>query len=424
MTSLVASRSTSLWWTQAKSIPMKYPMAFGIVLSGFKTSFSDLMVQKVIERKEKVDWKRNAAFAAFGFVYLGGVQYMIYVPFFGRVFPAASAFAAKPLAQKVKDVKGMMQLTAQVFLDQCVHHPVLYFPAFYCTKELVMNSEKPDFARVLSEYRQNIKEDLQALWKIWVPAMFFNFSFMPMHLRIPFVAGVSLLWTMVLSATRGGDVVHGDDLVGGSVTGSTYSLVKEGLDERFNMTPVELDSNLIHINLSAAGRQRPGLVALLARHVADYQGNITHSKMVRLGQEFIIQMHIALPPEQHKEFMKSIKARKNKVCQELDIQTTRLSRRDTNHEKAVVALQILCIGDDRYVCETVCVRVVPPGFCLSNVEVVNEQGFIVRVVENAPAHGAFLDRILSPFSRCLFFVTFVLVFFSLVQSQTLGIIVF
>jgi predicted amino acid-binding ACT domain protein len=349
MTSLVASRSTSLWWTQAKSIPMKYPMAFGIVLSGFKTSFSDLMVQKVIERKEKVDWKRNAAFAAFGFIYLGGIQYMIYVPFFGRLFPAASAFAAKPLAQKVKDVKGMMQLTAQVFLDQCIHHPVLYFPAFYCTKELVMNSEHPDFARVLSEYRQNIKEDMQALWKIWVPAMFFNFSFMPMHLRIPFVAGVSLLWTMVLSATRGGDVVHGDELVGGNVTGSTYSLVKEGLDERFNMTPVELDSNLIHINLSAAGRQRPGLVALLARHVADYQGNITHSKMVRLGQEFIIQMHIALPPEQHMEFMKSIKARKNKVCQDLDIQTTRLSRRDTNHEKAVVGLQILCIGDDRYV---------------------------------------------------------------------------
>ena len=156
-------------WSRLKSVPVEYPLAFGVVISTAKTSFSDLLVQKVVERREKIDWKRNAAFATFGFFYLGGVQYMIYVPLFGRMFPNAAAFAAKPIREKMKDIRGLRDLVSQVFLDQCVHHPLLYFPAFYCTKELVMNPEQPDLRRCLMEYQTNMKEDLIALWKVWVP---------------------------------------------------------------------------------------------------------------------------------------------------------------------------------------------------------------------------------------------------------------
>lgn len=73
------------------------------------------------------------AFASFGFIYLGGVQYAIYVPFFGRLFPGTAAFVAKPLREKLKDTKGILGTMAQVFLDQAVHHPLMYFPAFYAT---------------------------------------------------------------------------------------------------------------------------------------------------------------------------------------------------------------------------------------------------------------------------------------------------
>ena len=341
--------ASSSAFTKMKSIPAKYPFGFGVILSGCKTSFSDLLVQKVIERKEEIDWKRNSAFAAFGFIYLGGVQYMLYVPIFSRLFPGTASFVAKPFAQKLRDVKGMMQVTAQVFLDQCVHHPLMYFPAFYCTKELVMNTENPDFTKVLSNYRENLTDDLKALWKIWVPCTFVNFTFMPMHLRIPFVAGVSLVWTCVLSATRGGDVVHGEDMAGGAVTGSTYSLLKEGLDERFNVTPVELDIEKCHMNVSAVGKSKPGLVAMLARHVADHEGNVTHSKMVRLGQEFIIQMHVAVPPEQKLNLVNSLQNDKQ-LSKSLDINTTLLTRRDTDCKvspKAVVGIHMFCIGDDK-----------------------------------------------------------------------------
>ena len=95
-------------------IPMQYPVAFGMGLSCVKTSFSDLLVQKVVEKREEIDWRRNAAFGTFGLLYLGGIQYALYVPIFSRMFPGAARFAAKPIREKVKDFSGMSQLAAQV----------------------------------------------------------------------------------------------------------------------------------------------------------------------------------------------------------------------------------------------------------------------------------------------------------------------
>jgi predicted amino acid-binding ACT domain protein len=148
---------------------------------------------------------------------------------------------------------------------------------------------------------------------------------------------------MVLSAMRGGDVVHGEDMAGGAVTASTYTLFKEGLDA-FNMTPVEFDENMQHVNISAVGKQRPGLVALLARHVTDYGGNVTHSKMVRLGSEFIIQMHVALPPEKSKSFLQSLKSKGLK--KELDIQATPLTQRCPS-KRSIMGIQMHCVGADK-----------------------------------------------------------------------------
>jgi len=383
--------SSSRLWSKAKTIPARYPLAFGVVLSGCKTSFSDLLVQKVVERKEKIDWRRNAAFATFGFVYLGGIQYALYVPIFGRLFPNAAKFASKSLRDKIKDIPGLCNLGLQTFLDQCVHHPLMYFPAFYVTKELVMGGKgeigKPDIKGVLADYRKNMKEDLLALWKIWVPATLFNFAFMPMHLRIPFTAGVSLLWTCVLSAMRGGDVVHGEDMAGGSVTNATYHIFMEGLDA-FNTTPVEMDRNLDHMSISAAGKDRPGMVAQLANHVAQNGGNVTHSKMVRLGEEFIIQMHVAIPKEESALFAKSL----NKGnLQDLDIQATRLNRRKTDHKKkAVVGMKIHCVGDDRPgILADVTSRIAGKGMSLEDVSTSirmsnGHREFVIDVLASSP----------------------------------------
>lgn len=315
-----------------------------MVLSGIKTSFSDLLVQKVVEQKEYIDWKRNAAFATFGFIYLGGVQYAIYVPLFGRLFPGAAAFAAKSLRDKLKDTRGMFNVAAQVFLDQCVHHPLMYFPAFYCTRELVMK-EKPDIIGVLKEYQSNFKEDMFALWKVWVPSTFLNFAFMPMWARIPWVAGTSLLWTCILSAMRGGDVSHGEEMAGGAVTGATLHMMEEGFDVLFTQ-PVELQADRAHYVITAGGKDKPGLVASLSRKVAEAGGNITESKMVRLGEEFIITMHTDVDFDKQKDMVRSIKKSPELRC--LNIRCNSLQRRDTgSYLPPALGVRVKAIGKDR-----------------------------------------------------------------------------
>ena len=317
-----------------------------MVISGFKTSFSDLLVQKVVEQRENVDWKRNAAFATFGFFYLGGVQYALYVPIFGRIFPGAAAFAAKSIPDKLKDIRGIFNVSAQVFLDQCVHHPLMYFPAFYITRELVMK-EKPDVIGVLKEYQKNFKEDMLALWKVWVPTTFLNFAFMPMWARIPWVAGTSLLWTCILSAMRGGDVSHGEEMAGGAVTGATFHMMEEGLDVLFTQ-PVELQPDRAHYVITAGGVDRPGLVALISRAVAEAGGNITYSKMVRLGNDFIITLQTDVEPSKQKQLIQKIK--KNPDLRTLNVTFNSLTRRGTGtYAPPVLGVRVKAIGEDRYV---------------------------------------------------------------------------
>ena len=180
-------------------------MAYG----GAKTVAADLIVQTAMERREDIDWRRQAVFLSFGIFQVGFVQYQIYVSAFTRLFPTAASFSAKPLAQKFADGVGMRNLVKQVCLDQFVYHPLCYFPVFYTCKEIidtgtVTNRTLPD---AMSKYVPNAADDLKALWSIFLPTSIVQFSVMPMHLRVPFVATVGFFWCGILSMMRGGEAV-------------------------------------------------------------------------------------------------------------------------------------------------------------------------------------------------------------------------
>ena len=80
------TRQTSMLGTIAR-IPMPpSSLVEGVVLSTVQDDLSRV-VQRFVERRKEAARRRNGTFAAFGCFYLGGVQYMIYVPFFQRIFP-------------------------------------------------------------------------------------------------------------------------------------------------------------------------------------------------------------------------------------------------------------------------------------------------------------------------------------------------
>jgi len=331
-------------WQHLKRIPIQYPFLFGAGLSTVKTSASDLIVQKVVQQKEEIDWRRNLAFASFGCFYLGGVQYGLYVPIFSRMFPGAAAFTAKSLKEKLKDTKGILAVFGQVFIDQCVHHPLLYFPVFYYTKEVVM-SDKPSLSNALSHYKENMREDMLALWKIWVPSTFINFAFMPMWGRIPWVAGTSFIWTMILSLMRGGAVSEGDELTGGETTGKAFHLFKDSLND-FMACPVDLDPSKAHMCISASGPDKAGWVPIVARTIADYGGNVTHSRMVRLGKDFTILMHVSVYPQDRKNLISGLN--NSKDLKDLNLRVSSLTRRQTGmYVPPAYGLKIHCVGADK-----------------------------------------------------------------------------
>ncbi|EOD33317.1 hypothetical protein EMIHUDRAFT_111890 [Emiliania huxleyi CCMP1516] len=264
-----------------------YPFRFGLGYSLMKTSGCDLMVQKVVEKREIIDWKRNIAFGAFGFFYLGGVQYMIYVPLFSRIFPNAAAFAGKSVADKLRDPRGIRDLFAQVFLDQGVHHPLMYFPVFYMIKDFV-TSDSPNPVCAVNQYIGNMNEDLVALWKVWIPSTLLNFAFMPMWARIPWVASTSLIWTCILSAMRGSSEVPAEEGVFGHVDAQTLGLMTTSA-----IAPApRLSPDKSHLLVTAMGPDRPGVIAAIARELYGLDASISHSKMMCLGAEFCIVMHV------------------------------------------------------------------------------------------------------------------------------------
>jgi hypothetical protein len=180
---------------------------------------------------------------------------------FGRLFPGAAAFAAKPFAQKVADGVGMRAVAAQVLIDQCVHHPFMYFPAFYITREVIeRGASAASVAAALSKYRANAAEDMVALWKVWVPVTCANFAFSPMWLRIPVVATTSLAWTAILSAMRGAstEVEASPELAMEAVGNKGRAFA------RMRHKRVELDPAKTHIVLTAAGQRHSGMLHSLS----------------------------------------------------------------------------------------------------------------------------------------------------------------
>jgi hypothetical protein len=155
----------------------------------------------------------------------------------------------------------MRAVAAQVVLDQCVHHPLLYFPTFYVTREVIERGLSGDSVQsALSKYRVNMSEDMVALWKVWVPVTCFNFAFSPMWLRIPVVATTSLAWTAILSAMRGASTeLEADPSRAMAAVGNAGRELA-----RLRHTRPELDSSKTHIVLTAAGHGRSGMLQSLS----------------------------------------------------------------------------------------------------------------------------------------------------------------
>jgi len=173
-----------------------------------------------------------------------------------------------------------------------VHHPLLYFPAFYCLKEVVNGG---GIEGGLSKYSKNYQEDLVALWKLWVPSTIINFSLMPMHLRIPWVASTSLIWTCIISYMRGGNT-ETDPEQAMNIAAGNQGVALQGLyDLGISAKPAyAYNKQKDHVLMTATGRDRIGFISKIAATVSTQEGNILDVKAYKVGREFVTIMLVEI----------------------------------------------------------------------------------------------------------------------------------
>ena len=68
-------------WGRLRGIPAAHPLAFGAGFTCVKTTAADVFVQTALEGRDldSLDLKRTAVYGTFGLLYMGCVQYAVYV---------------------------------------------------------------------------------------------------------------------------------------------------------------------------------------------------------------------------------------------------------------------------------------------------------------------------------------------------------
>ena len=168
----------------------RHPLLVSLVGNTIKTASADIITQKYLENKKELDLQRLSVFTSFGLVYLGGWQHFLFNKLFVRCENIMTLAKYKPISKSV----------ILTFLDLGVHTPLMYYPSFYMIKGYL---EKQTVNNVIETYNENIKTDLITMWRLWFPAQIINFTFIPIHFRMPFITSVSFGWTIILSCMRG-----------------------------------------------------------------------------------------------------------------------------------------------------------------------------------------------------------------------------
>lgn len=186
------------------SLPKKHPFLFGVTVATTKTGAVDFCIQNYVEKNEKINWTRVLVFSGLGLTFNGSWQYFLFVKAMPRMLPNTAHFLEKPFVEKMKDRQGLKEVMIQLGIENGINNPILYFPIFYTIQESLNNGfTSTTVTTALTRYSNNFKEDMKAMWQLWIPAQFINFMFSPLWMRVPFVAVVSALWTSYVSISRG-----------------------------------------------------------------------------------------------------------------------------------------------------------------------------------------------------------------------------
>ena len=135
------------------------------------------------------DWKRNAAFIAYGALYQGITQEF----FYNHMYPIWFGTGT-----------GLETVLTKVAFTLLVQTTVLTLPSLYASKALIEGFSLQEAGR---QYIYDIQYQglLQKFYVIWGPVLCLTFSVIPEQYRVTFIAMISFFWLIILSSISGQD---------------------------------------------------------------------------------------------------------------------------------------------------------------------------------------------------------------------------
>jgi len=192
------------------TVGTRHPFAFGVGVASIKAGSADILVQKRLEKAERVDWRRVRVFTLFGALFCGCWQYFLYNKVFTKIVPGVDAFLRMPFRDRLRDMAGLRGVGVQVFIENGFNNAFCYFPVFYTVK-IWLEEGKLNPMLGIARAKVTFSEDVWNILKVWVPAQTFNFFFCPLWARVSFTALVSFGFTAYVSALRGLPEVDEED---------------------------------------------------------------------------------------------------------------------------------------------------------------------------------------------------------------------
>lgn len=183
------------------SFYMSYPLLSAVTTCSVKGCLADYIAQrrnsaeeagsdndesssaKAKSNKPKFSFRRNAAYILYG----GGILGVFCDVMYNFVYPFLFG-----------GMGGIINLVAVVVFDNMITAPLLWLPPVYFVKAILYGES---LKSGIQKYWNDVKQNglLTQYWKIWFPAQIVNFSLVPAHLRIAFMAGISFFWIILLS---------------------------------------------------------------------------------------------------------------------------------------------------------------------------------------------------------------------------------
>jgi protein Mpv17 len=166
-----------------------YPLLAGFFTCSVKASMADSLAQWRDTCTTKFNLRRNLAMVLYSGSVLGISCEIMYNRLFPLLFGVSTTW------------RTVVKMT---LFDAFINAPLLWLPPAYLLQALLYGTSK---RAALTKYVTDVRYHglLTKYWSLWMPVGLLNFSVVPPHYRIAFVAAVSFFWMIMLSVVANAD---------------------------------------------------------------------------------------------------------------------------------------------------------------------------------------------------------------------------